>query len=144
MPLVAPWNRKKKPKREHIGHEQPGSVLRGPPIAITCECGEKRDLRYGEQWRCDECGRRWDTGQIPTEQYQAIRRTQLRFRVLPVLYGLGVLGLAMFFTLTGNIFSVFVLLPLSLMIWFYFVRPAHRRRYRRAIAELPRWELHPQ
>ena len=55
-----------------------------------------------------------------------------------------VLGLAMFFTLTGNIFSVFILLPLTLMLWFYFVRPAHRRRYRRAIAELPRWELRPQ
>jgi hypothetical protein len=145
MPLVAPWNRKKKRRdRERIGHEQPGAVLRGPPIAVTCECGQKRDLRYGEDWTCEECGRRWDTNQIPHEQYQAIRRTQLRFRVLPVLYGLGVLALAMFFTLTGNIFSVFVLLPLALMLWFYFVRPAHRRRYRRAIADLPRWELRPQ
>ena len=50
---------------------------------------------------------------------------------------------ALFFTLTGNVFSVFVLLPLSMMLWFYFVRPVHRRRYRRAIAELPRWELRP-
>ena len=77
------------------------------------------------------------------EQYDAIRRTQLRFRVLPVLYGLGVLALAMFFTLTGNIFSVFILLPLAVMFWFYFLRSYHRRRYRRAIAELPKWELRP-
>jgi len=119
-------------------------VLRGPPIAVTCECGEKRDLRYGEEWVCEKCGRRWDTRQIPAEQYETIRRTQLRFRVLPVVYGLTVLALAAFFTLTGNIFSVFVLLPLALMIWFYFVRPFHRRRYRRAVAELPRWELRPE
>jgi hypothetical protein len=46
----------------------------------------------------------------------------------------------MFFTLTGNIFSVFILLPLGLMLWFYFVRPF----YRRPIAELPKWELRPQ
>ena len=148
MPLVAPWNRKKRAERraqrERLGHEQPGTVLRGPPIAVTCECGEKRDLRYGEEWTCESCGRRWDTNQIPPDQYQAIRRTQLRFRVLPVLYGLGVLALAVFFTLTGNIFSVFVLLPLALMFWFYFIRPAHRRRYRRAVAELPRWELRSQ
>jgi hypothetical protein len=39
---------------------------------------------------------------------------------------------------------VFVLLPLAMMIWFYFIRPGHRRRYRRAVAELPRWELRPQ
>lgn len=144
MPLVAPWNRKKRAEREHIGHERPGSVLRGPPISITCECGEKADLRYGEEWRCEKCGRRWDTNQIPVEQYGAIRRTQLRYRVLPVVYGLVVAGAAIFFTLTGNIFSVFVLLPLSMLIWFYFLRPFHRRRYRRAIAELPKWELRPQ
>jgi hypothetical protein len=144
MPLVAPWKRKKPSEQERLGHEQPGSVLRGPPIAITCECGEKRDLRYGEDWTCEECGRRWDTNQIPAEQYGAIRRTQLRFRVLPVVYGLLVAGAAIFFTLTGNIFSVFVLLPLSMLVWFYFLRPFHRRRYRRAIAELPRWELRPE
>jgi len=62
---------------------------------LACECGEKRDLRYGEDWTCEECGRRWDTNQIPPEQYQAIRRTQLRFRVLPVVYGVAVLALAM-------------------------------------------------
>ena len=33
--------------------------------------------------------------------------------MLPVLYGLVILALAMFFTLTGNIFSVFILLPLG-------------------------------
>ena len=35
MPLVAPWNRKKRAARETIGHEAPGTVLRGPPIAVT-------------------------------------------------------------------------------------------------------------
>lgn len=144
MPLAPPWKRKRRQKRERLGHEQPGWIVRGPPIAVTCMCGEKRDLRYGEVWKCERCGKRWDTAQIPPEQYEAIRRTQLRFRVLPVAYGLVVLALAMFFTLTGNIFSVFILLPLALMLWFYFVRPFHRRRYRRAIAELPRWELGPQ
>jgi hypothetical protein len=144
MPLAPPWRRRRRPPRERIGHEQPGWILRGPPIAVTCECGEKRDLRYGETWRCERCGRRWNTAQIPPDQYDAIRRTQLRYRVLPVVYGLVVLALAVFFTLTGNIFSVFVLLPLALMIWFYFVRPFHRRRYRRAIAELPTWNLRPR
>ena len=27
-------------KRERVGREEPGSVLRGPPITISCECGE--------------------------------------------------------------------------------------------------------
>ena len=134
---------RKRRRRERLGHEQPGAVLRGPPIAVTCECGEKRDLRYGEQWRCDRCGRRWDTAQIPAEQYEAIRRTQLRFRVLPVVYGLLVAGIALFFLLTGNLFSLFILLPVGTMVWFFFLQPVHRRRYRSAISALPRWELSP-
>ena len=58
----------------------PARSCAGPPITITCECGEKRDLRYGEQWQCERCGKRWDTRQIPAEQYEAIRRLQWRFR----------------------------------------------------------------
>jgi hypothetical protein len=129
--------------RERLGHEAPGTILRGPPIAVTCECGVKHDARYGEAWTCEQCARRWDTAQIPREQYEAVRRTQLRFRALPVALGMAVAGLAAFFTLTGNVFSVFFLLPIALTVWFVFLRPAHRRRYRRAIADLPRWDLRP-
>ena len=136
--------RRERRERVRLGREEPGSVLRGPPITITCECGEKRNLRYGAQWDCERCGKRWDTGQIPTEQYEAIRRLQWRFRLVPIVLGLVVAALAIFFTLTGNIFNVFVLLPLAMVIWFSFVRPVHQRRYRRAIADLPRWELRPQ
>ena len=144
MPPTPPWRRDQSRDRERVGHEQPGWILRGPPIAVTCECGEKRDLRYGEAWTCERCGRRWDTAQIPPQQYEAIRRLQLRFRVLPVLFGTVVAGGAIFFTLTGNVFSVFVLLPTAMMSWFIFFRPSHRRRYRDAIADLPRWQLHPE
>jgi hypothetical protein len=136
--------RPERPARERVGHEAPGTVLRGPPIAVTCECGVKQDVRYGEAWACEQCGRRWDTSQIPRDQYEAVRRTQLRFRALPVALGLLVAALAAFFTLTGNVFSVFFLLPVALTVWFVFLRPAHRRRYRRAIADLPRWDLRPQ
>jgi hypothetical protein len=129
--------------RERLGREAPGNVLGGPPIAVTCECGVKHDVRYGDVWTCEQCGRRWDTSQIPREQYEAVRRTQLRFRVLPVLVGLLVAALAIFFSLTGNVFSVFLLLPVALTAWFAFLRPVHRRRYRRAIADLPRWDLRP-
>jgi hypothetical protein len=136
--------RRERRERVRLGREEPGSVRRGPPITITCECGEKRNLRYGAQWQCERCGKRWDTGQIPAEQYEAIRRLQWRFRVGPIVFGLVVAALAIFFTLTGNIFNVFVLMPLALMIWFVFLRPTHQRRYRQAIADLPRWELRPQ
>ena len=122
-------------------HEPPGSVLRGPPITLTCECGEKRDLPYGERWTCEKCGRTWDTGRIPHEQYDAIRKLSLRFRALPIAFGSFVAAVAIFFTLTDNVFSVFFLLPVALTTWFILLRPLHRRRYRAAVKSLPRWEL---
>jgi hypothetical protein len=42
--------RRARRERERLRHEEPGWILRGTPIAITCECGEGRDLRYGEAW----------------------------------------------------------------------------------------------
>jgi len=108
---------------------------------VTCECGGSAKLAYGEKWTCESCGRVYDTGRIPREDYEVVRRTQLRFRALPVLIGVVVLVLAIFFSLTGNILSVFILLPLALLSWFVFLRPTHQRRYRRAIADLPRWDL---
>jgi hypothetical protein len=108
---------------------------------VTCECGGSAKLPYGEKWTCDGCGRAYDTGRIPREEYDVVRRTQLRYRALPVAIGLLGLVLGIFFTLTGNIINVFILLPLALLGWFVFLRPTHQRRYRRAIANLPRWDL---
>ena len=130
-----------RPRRERLGPEKPGAILRGPPITVTCECGTKHDLEYGERWTCEGCERVYDSSRIPREEYEIVRRTQLRFRILPVVLGVLVLALAIFFTLTGNVFSVFFLLPLALMAWFALLRPLHRQRYRRAIADLPRWNL---
>jgi hypothetical protein len=123
--------------------EHPGAIVKGPPITLTCECGAKRELAYGQRWECETCGRTWDTSRIPVEQYQQIRKLSLRYRSVPVILGAVVAVLAIFFTLTGNIFGVFFLLPVALITWFVFLRPLHRKRYRAAIKTLPRWELRP-
>jgi hypothetical protein len=134
---------RRKPKRERVRRdwEAPGAIVKGPPITLTCECGERRELAYGERWDCESCGRSWDTNRIPAEQYQDIRRLSLRYRAVPVVLGGLVALLAITFTLTGNIFGVFFLMPVALISWFVFLRPLHRKRYRRASQALPRWEL---
>ena len=48
---------------------------------------------------------------------------------------------AIVFTLTGNIVGVFFVMPVAIIAWFVFLRPTHQRRYREAIADLPRWDL---
>jgi hypothetical protein len=134
----APPGRRKRQRRDW---EDPGVVLKGPPITVTCECGEKRDLAYGERWTCESCGRSWDTRRIPAEQYGEIRRISFRYRAIPVLFGAAVVALGVFFALTGNVFGAAFLLPVALVGWFVFLRPLHRKRYRAAIQSLPRWEL---
>ena len=131
------------PRRERLGRERPGVVLHGPPITVRCRCGEPRDLAYGEVWQCADCDLRWDTRQIPREQYQRIRMVQLRYRAVPVVMGLLVAGLALVFYLTGNTYSMFILVPVALMGWMTLLRPIQRNRYRRAIADLPTWKLRP-
>lgn len=129
-------------KRRRIRElEEPGSVLKGPRITVSCECGQTRYLAHGERWRCESCGRSYDTSRIPREQYEDIRQISLRFRVLPIAFGSMVAVLAILFTLTGNIPGVFFLLPVALVTWFVFLRPFHRKRYREAIKGLPVWQL---
>jgi len=137
LPEAAPARR----RRLRFGDETPGAVTKGPPITVTCECGERHELFYGERWTCPACGRAYDSGQIPAHEYARIRRVQLRFRALPIGLGLAVVALAITFSLTGNIFGVFLLMPIAIVTWFVFIRPTHRKRYRAAIADLPRWDL---
>jgi len=113
-----------------------------PPITITCECGTKRAVPYGERWRCEQCGRSWNTLQIPAEEYEGLVR-RVRRHQLEVL---GMLAIAALIVVPLIVISPrFILLtPLAMAAWIFFVIPAWRRRYRRTAREAPRWDLHPE
>jgi hypothetical protein len=120
----------------------PRSVRKGPLITVTCECGERRELRYGERWTCEGCGRRYDLGKIPVEEYAAIRRTQLRYRMVPLASCLLLLVGVIVFWITGNKYGAIVAVPLLIASYSMFARPFFRRRYRKAVAaSLPTWEI---
>lgn len=122
--------------------ELPRSVRKGPLITVTCECGQHRQLRYGEQWKCENCGRRYDTGKIPIEEYAAIRRTQLCYRMFPLLSGLLLLVCTLVFFATGKTVGALVAIPFLIASWAVFGRPFYRSRYRRALSKsLPTWNI---
>ena len=117
--------------------------MRGPPITVRCECGETRQVPYGERWTCEQCGRTWNTGQIPAEEYDAIMRQMrnMRLWVIGVAVGLAaVFGLLALFVAE----SLFVLLPVVLSAWFVLYMPRWRRQVRRRARSLPNWDLHPE
>jgi hypothetical protein len=114
---------------------------RGPPITVTCECGEKRELRYGERWRCESCGRSYDTSRIPVEEYDTFRRNRVRDRILPTAVFAALAVLVLVLVLIGRPVAAILMVSLVGFLWGSFVRPARRRRQYRAIAERPRWQI---
>jgi hypothetical protein len=121
----------------------PRAIRRGPLITLTCRCGERRYLHYGERWTCEKCGRSWNTMRIPVEQYAEIRRAQLRFRRVPLVISALSLACLIAFIVIGRAAAGLILIGFTATAWSMFVRPFHKRRYRKALAQLPSWEIEP-
>jgi hypothetical protein len=117
--------------------------MRRPPITVTCDCGESREVAYGERWRCERCGRSWDTRQIPAEEYEGLLRRMRRVRMEAL--GLAALLAAVMVPLVVVVKTTFIfLVPVIAAAWLFLYLPFWRRKARRAARESPRWELHPE
>jgi hypothetical protein len=122
--------------------ELPRSIRRGPPITLTCDCGElRRQIRYGETWRCEKCGRNWNTNRIPVEQYAAIRKTQMRYRRVPIALSVFALVTVILSVIFGRAVGGLLVAGVMATTWNMFFRPIHRRKYREALATLPSWRI---
>ena len=114
-----------------------------PPITIRCECGNTRDVAYGGRWRCEACGRSWNTAQIPAEEYEGLLRRVRRHKLEAL--AMTVIAAAVMIPLIVVVSSRFILLvPMVMAAWLFVVLPFWRRRYRRTARSAPRWELDPE
>jgi hypothetical protein len=117
--------------------------VKGAPITIRCECGEARHVPYGETWQCESCGRRWNTAQIPADEYWGIMRDMRRMR-------LSVIGIALALTAIFGVLALFVaeslflILPVLLAVWLVLYMPWWRRKVRRRARSAPKWNLRPE
>jgi len=119
------------------------ALVKAPPITVTCECGDQRALAYGESWQCERCGRRWNTTQIPADQYRVLERAVRR-------YELGSLAFAV--ALVAVFAPLMILVDVRLGItglvvffaWAFLVRPWRRRRLLATVREAARWQLRPE
>jgi hypothetical protein len=117
-------------------------VLTAPPVQVTCECGETRSLGYGDRWTCETCGKRWNTEQIPAEEYRALAQAVRRYQLQSIAFG--VLMLAAFAPLALLVDVRFGITGLLLFfVWSFLLRPRQRRKlFERATG--PRWQLRPE
>jgi hypothetical protein len=117
--------------------------LKGAPITVRCDCGEVEYVPYGVTWQCNRCGRRWNTNQIPADEYWRIMRDMRRLRISVVAIALGlalVFGLLALFVAE----SLILLLQAVLAFWFIWYMPWWRRKVRRRARDLPKWNLRPE
>lgn len=117
--------------------------MKGPAITVTCVCGRLHHVPYGDTWQCEDCGRRWNTAQIPGDVYRGIMREMRTYRL--VVIGIA-LGLAVTFGLLAFLVAerLILLLPVVLAFWLVWFMPWWRRRLRRRTRSLPSWKLRPE
>jgi hypothetical protein len=120
-----------------------GLPVKGVPITVTCRCGQARHVPYGDTWQCEQCGRRWNTAQIPRDVYWGIMREMRKYRL--VVIGIAA-GFAILFGLLAFLVAqrLILLLPVVLAFWFIWFMPWWRRKLRRRARSLPTWQLTPE
>src|SRR5215471_6907431 len=117
--------------------------MRGAQITVRCDCGDIGYVPYGERWTCRKCGRRWNTAQIPADEYWGIMRDMRRMR-------LTVMGTALALAVPVGALVPFagvrilLLLPIVMSFWFIFYMPRWRRRVREQARSLRKWKLRPE
>ena len=117
------------------------AAVKGPPITVRCDCGELERVPYGEAWICPGCGRRWDTSQIPSEEYWGIMREMRRYRLEVIAVSVG-LGIALAITLANIGSRQYFPIVLGVMgFWFLIYMPRWRRKVRARARQLPNWNL---
>jgi hypothetical protein len=117
------------------------AAVKGPPITVRCDCGELERVPYGEAWICPGCGRRWDTAQIPSEEYWGIMREMRRYRLEVIAVSVG-LGIALAITLANIGSRQYFPIVLGVMgFWFLIYMPRWRRKVRARARQLPNWNL---
>ena len=116
--------------------------MAAPRITLRCDCGTEALVAYGERWTCESCGRTYDTTGIPEADWRAIEDMRRRYRIVGYAGMVLIAAFVLLLALTAQEFQLFIGLPAILLVWFIYIRPFMRSRYRRRVGELQRsWTL---
>jgi hypothetical protein len=118
--------------------------MRGPPITITCDCGSRTGVAYGERWTCPECGKTWNTAQIPREQYDALLSDIRRYRLLVFGPTLGLALILIPLAVLVDVRFAYLLFVLELAFALMVVPPLRRRASMHVLENAPSWRLSPE
>jgi hypothetical protein len=113
------------------------------PITVRCECGVETPALAGEVVTC-ACGRRYDTGELQSQQLAVARSLRARATATARL-GMGFAGLAgLLAFLVGGYAAALVAVVVAVAVWLGVVQPVLRRRAAARIRALPGAGLRPR
>jgi hypothetical protein len=118
--------------------------VQAPPITITCDCGAVENLGYGERWQCEECGKTWDTRQIPQGDYDALLRGLKRYRLLVLLPPLLLAAVLVPLTVLAGLQFAFLLFVFVMGYALLVVPQLRRSATARMRESTMRWKLRPE
>lgn len=113
-------------------------------ITLQCECGKLVGLAYGERWTCPDCGKTWDTSQIPSSEYDRLVRSVRRYRLLtlgpPVALAAVLVPLGIFVGLQYGLLLFVLVMAYGLLV----VPRLRVKATQRVLANTRQWELSPE
>jgi hypothetical protein len=100
----------------------------GIPVVIRCECGAETRGDAGETFVCGQCGRRYETAGVMSDQLLQARAAAVRHKVLTRL-GIGVVGLLTVLALFQfGLIGFAVTFVVTALLWFGVVMRIARKR----------------
>jgi hypothetical protein len=118
--------------------------VREPPITLTCDCGAGASVPYGERWTCPQCGKTWDTNQIPRAEYDALLSNIRRYRLLVFVPALSLAVVLVPLAVLVDVRFAYLLFVLEMAFALMVVPPLRRRASLHVLAESPSWRLSPE
>lgn len=116
--------------------------MRGAAITVRCDCGQVQYVAYSEVWECPQCARRWDTNQIPSDEYWGIMKDMRGERIKVMVAALVMAGGFAAFAITQGP-AAWALAPVIVGFWMLVFMPRWRRRLRAKSRAIPTWQLRP-
>ena len=110
------------------------------PLTVRCECGETHSLKLGDTVECS-CGRRYDTSELPSEQFDQVRAHQAMTRLYVRLGAIWIIGWGIVTFLLWGKWGVAVGAPLAALMWFLVIRRWFMRRFVPSPGDLSALEL---
>jgi hypothetical protein len=118
--------------------------VRELPITLQCDCGKIAGVGYGERWTCPDCGKTWDTSQIPRAEYDRLLGSVRRYRLLilgpPVALAAVLVPMAIMSGLQYGLLLFVLVSAYGLLV----VPRLRAKATARVLGNTRQWELHPE